>query len=160
AEALITAGLIERYFGTNFSMDGVRQVFGLFLAAIIGTTVSGIGGAVTYRFFNGPSAAMLTTWQHWFASDAIGIVIVAPRVIGLAAAIRRPAPRSEFLEGIAALVAVAAMTGAVSSLPKELWESVVPVALLFPMLLWLAARCRPVFAATAAFLVSIAVVST
>lgn len=160
AEALITAGLIERYFGTHFSMDGVRQVFGLLLAAIIGTTVSGIGGAVTYKFFNGPSAAMLITWQHWFASDAIGIVIVAPLVIGLAAATRRPAPRSEFLEGVAALIALAAMTAAVSSFPKALWESVVPVALLFPMLLWLAARCRPVFAAAAAFLVSIAVVST
>ena len=36
----------------------------------------------------------------------------------------------------------------------------VPVALLFPMLLWVAARCRPVFAAAAAFLVSITVVST
>ena len=30
---------------------------------------------------NGPSATLLTTWEHWFASDAIGIVIVAPLVI-------------------------------------------------------------------------------
>jgi signal transduction histidine kinase len=160
AEALITAGLIARYFGPNFSMDGVRQVFGLLLAAIIATTVSGIGGAVAYRLFDGPSAAMLTTWQHWFASDAIGIVIVAPLVIGLAAAMRRPPLRSEFLEGAAALVALAVMTAAVISFPNPLWETVAPVALLFPMFLWLAARCRPVFAAGAAFLVSIAVVAT
>ena len=78
---------------------------------IIGTAVSGIGGAVTYRLFQGPSATMLTTWQHWFASDAIGIVLVAPLVIGLAAAIRQPPPRSETIEGIAALVALAVMTG-------------------------------------------------
>jgi len=25
----------------------------------------------------GPSAPMLETWQHWFASDAIGIITVA-----------------------------------------------------------------------------------
>jgi signal transduction histidine kinase len=61
---------------------------------------------------------------------------------------------------MAALVALAAMTGIAISLPQELWETVVPVALLFPMLLWVAARCRPVFAAAAAFLVSITIVST
>jgi len=159
-EALITAGLIERYFGTDFSIDRLGQVVGLFLAATVGTAVSGIGGAATYRLFHGPSAAMLTTWQHWFASDAIGIVIVAPLVIGLAAAIRQPPPRSEIVEGTAALAALAAMTGIAISLPQQLWETVAPVALLFPMLLWVAARCRPVFAAAAALLVSITVVST
>ena len=86
---------------------------------------------------------MLTTWQHWFASDAIGIIIVAPLVIGLAAAVRQPPPRSELIEGAAALVALAVMTGIAISLPQEPWETVVPVALLFPMLLWIAARCRP-----------------
>jgi signal transduction histidine kinase len=160
AEALITAGLIERSFGADFNIDRLRQVLGLLLAAIVGTMISGIGGAVTYRLFNGPSATILTTWQHWFASDAIGIVIVAPLVIGLNAAVRQPPPRSELIEGTAALVALAVMTGISISLPQESWETVVPVALLFPMLLWVAARCRPVFAAAAAFLVSITVVST
>jgi two-component sensor histidine kinase len=37
---------------------------------------------------------------------------------------------------------------------------VVPGALLFPMLLWLAARCRPVFAAIGAFMVALTVVWT
>ena len=160
AEALITAGLIKRYFGADFNIDRLRQVLGLLLAAIVGTAVSGIGGAATYRLLNGPSATLLTTWEHWFASDAIGIVIVAPLVIGLAAAVRQPPPPSELIEGTVALVALAVMTGISVSLPQEFWETVVPVALLFPMLLWLAARCRPVFAAAAVFLVSITVVST
>src|SRR6516164_6128046 len=47
-------------------------------AEVAGTAVSGIGGAVTYRLFQGPSAPMLNTWQHWFASDAVGIIAVAP----------------------------------------------------------------------------------
>jgi signal transduction histidine kinase len=160
AEAVITAALIERYFGTDFSIGRLRQVLGLLLAAIVGTAVSGIGGAVTYRLFSGPSAEMLTTWQHWFASDAIGIVIVAPLVIEFATALRQPPPRSELIEGAAALAALAVMTAIAISLPQEPWETVVPVALLFPILLWVAARCRPVFAAAAAFLVSTTVVST
>ena len=103
---------------------------------------------------------MLTTWQHWFASDVIGIIIVAPLVIGLAAAIRQPPSRSELIEGMAALLALAVMTGIAILLPWQAWQTVLPVALLFPMLLWIAARCRPVFAAAAAFLVSITIVLT
>ena len=160
AEAVITAALIERYFGTDFSIGRLRQVLGLLVAAIVGTAVSGIGGAVTYRLFSGPSAEMLTTWQHWFASDAIGIVIVAPLVIELASAVRQPPPRSERIDGATALAALAVMTAIAIALPQEPWETVVPVALLFPMLLWITARCRPVFAAAAAFLVSTTVVST
>jgi integral membrane sensor domain MASE1 len=160
AEALITAELVERYFGTNFQLDRVVQVLGLLVAAIVGTVVSGIGGAVTYRLFNGPSAELLTTWEHWFASDAIGVIAVAPLVIGLAAAMRRPPPRKELIEGASALVALAVMTGISIALPEQSWKTVAPVALLFPMLLWVAARCRPAFAAAAAFLVSMSVVTT
>ncbi len=159
-EALITAELLRRYFGADFSIGRLRQVLGLLLAAIVGTAISGYGGAVTYRLFKGPSATMLTTWQHWFASDLIGVISVAPLTIGLIAAIRQPPPRSELIEGTVALVALAVMTGIVISLPWEAWETVMPVALLFPMLLWVAARCQPVFAAAAAFLVSITIVVT
>ena len=160
AEALITAGLIKRYFGADFNIDRLRQVLGLLLAAIVGTAVSGIGGVATYRLWNGPSATLLTTWEHWFASDAIGIVIVAPLVIGLAPAISQPPPRNELVEVAVVLSSLAVMTGISISLPQASWETVVPIALLFPMLLWLAARCRPVFAAAAVFLVSITVVSS
>ena len=160
AEALITAGLIEHYFGVDFALDRLRQVIGLLIAAVVGTVISGIGGAVTYRLLSGPSAEMLTSWQHWFASDAIGIIIVAPLVIGLAAALRRPLPHSELVEGAVALLALAIMTAIVIVLPPEFWVTVLPIAALFPILLWITARCRPVYAAAAAFLVSITFVAT
>jgi signal transduction histidine kinase len=159
AEALIVAGLLEHYFAADFNIVRLRQVLGLLLAAIVGTAISGIGGAVTYRLFH-PSATMLTTWQHWFASDLIGIISIAPLMIGLAAVIRRPPSRSELIEGAAALLALALMTAIVISLPWEAWQTVMPLALLFPMLLWIAARCRPAFAAAGAFLVSITIVVT
>jgi signal transduction histidine kinase len=160
AEALITAGLIQHYFGANFSLDRLRQVLGLLMAAVVATVISGIGGAVSYRLFHSPTAPMLTTWWHWFASDAVGVVAVAPLVIGLAAAVRDRPPRNELIEGATALALLAVMTGIIISLPQEPWDTVVPSALLFPMLLWLAARCRPVFAAAGAFMVSFTVVWT
>jgi signal transduction histidine kinase len=160
AEALITAGLIQRYSGATFSLDRLRDVLMLFAAAIVGTVISGIGGAISYKLFHSPDVSMFTTWWHWFASDAVGIIAVAPLVIGLAAAARQPPPRRQFVEGIAALALLGAMTGIIISLPEQPWETVVPGALLFPMLLWLAARCRPVFAAGGGFMVSIAIVWT
>jgi signal transduction histidine kinase len=160
AEALITAGLIQHYFGAVFSLDRLRQVLGLLAAAVVGTVVSGIGGAVAYKLFHSPTVSMLTTWRHWFASDVVGIVAVAPLVIGLAAAVREPPRRSEFIQGTVALLALVAMTGIIVSLPQEPWKTVVPGALLFPMLLWLAVRCRPVFAAAGASAVSFTIVWT
>jgi hypothetical protein len=46
AETLIITGLIERYFGAQFSLDRLRHVLGMLAAAVIGTCVSGIGGVV------------------------------------------------------------------------------------------------------------------
>jgi hypothetical protein len=74
-------------------------------------------------------------------------------VIGLAQAVHDPPRSNEIIERVTALAALAAvMTVIIVSLPPELWESIAPVTLLFPILLWLAAGCQPVFAAGAAFI--------
>jgi signal transduction histidine kinase len=159
-EAVLVAGLIERYFGSAFSLGRLRYVLGLLAAAIVGTAVSGIGGTAGFVLFQNSAAPILITWQHWFASDLLGIVTVAPLLIGLTAAIRDPPPRTEFIEGGAALVTLAVISGPIIYLPWEPWAYLVPIALLFPLLLWLAARCRPVFASAAAFIVSLTIVWT
>ena len=103
---------------------------------------------------------VFVTWQNWFASDALGIVTIAPLVIGLASAAREPPARNETIEGLVALASLVVMSVIVIALPPEPWTTVVPIALLFPVLLWIAARCRPVFAAAAAFIVTLAIVWT
>jgi signal transduction histidine kinase len=157
-EALITAGIIQHYFKADFTLGRLQQVLGLLMAAIAGTVVSGIGGAVSFKLFHSPDVPMITTWRHWFASDAVGIIAIAPLVIGLAAAARNPPPRRELIEGAAVLALLTAMTAIIISLPNTPWQTLVPGALIFPMVLWLAARCRPVFAAAGAFIVSLTVV--
>jgi PAS domain S-box-containing protein len=159
-EALLAAWLIERYFGSSFTLDRLRNVLGLLAAAVVATAASGIGGMVSFKLFQSPTAPMWTTWQHWFASDAVGIITVAPLMISLAEALRNPPPRNEIIEGVAALVALAVMTVIIVSLPPEQRGTVIPVALLFPILLWITARCQPVFAAAAAFIVSLTIVWT
>src|SRR5437016_5271055 len=159
-EAMLTAGLIEWRFGSDFSLDRLRHVLGLLSAAVFGAAVSGIGGALGFKLFHGSTAPILTIWQHWFASDALGIVTVAPLLIGVAAALRDRPPQGEVIEGAVALAAIAVVSGFVIFLPREPWATVVPIGLLFPLLLWLAARCRPVFAAAAAFIVALTIVWT
>ncbi|RWP40276.1 MASE1 domain-containing protein [Mesorhizobium sp.] len=159
-EALLTAGLIERYFGSGVSLNRLRNVLGLLGAAIVGAAASGIGGSLGFTLFYGATTSILAIWQNWFLSDALGIVTTAPLVIGLASAAREPPPQSQAIEGLLALAAVAAMSLVVISLPPEPWKTVVPIALLFPLLLWIAARCRPIFASAAAFIVAVAIVWT
>jgi PAS domain S-box-containing protein len=158
-EALLTAGLIG-YFGSPFSLDRLRHVLGLLGAAIVAAAVSGIGGTLGFALFHDATASIFVTWQNWFASDALGIVTIAPLVIGLASLAREPPARSETIEGLAAVASLIVMSVIVIALPQEPWTTVVPVALLFPVLLWIAARCRPVFAAAAAFIVTLAIVWT
>ncbi len=157
-EALTTAAIVQRYFKADFTLDRLQHAVGLLVAAVVSTAVSGIGGTVAYSLFHSSDAPMFTTWWHWFASDALGIIAVAPLVIGLTAAVRISPPRRELVEGATVLALLGAMTGIIISLPNTPWQTLVPGALLFPMVLWLAARCRPVFAAAGAFLVSLTVV--
>jgi integral membrane sensor domain MASE1 len=157
-EALLTAWLIERFFGSGFNLGKLSHVLGMLVCAIAATAVSGMGVTAGFLYFHSSDAPILTIWQHWFGSDALGIITVAPLIIQIASAARQPPSRRGIVEGAAALVALVILSGFVIFLPQGFWGTVVPVALLFPMLLWLAARCHPVFAATAAFISALTIV--
>ena len=157
-EALLTGWLIQRYFGANFGLDRLSHVLGLVTAAVVATAVSGIGGTAGFLYFHNSTAPILATWQHWFASDALGILTIAPLIIELASATREPPPRTELVEGTLGLTALVCISAFVIFLPQGHWGIVIPIAALFPLLLWLAARCRPIFAAAAAFIIAITLV--
>jgi signal transduction histidine kinase len=159
-EAVLTAWLIEHYFGSDFRLSRPRNVLGLAAAAVTGAAVSGIGGAIAFRLFHNTTTPIFTTWQHWLASDGLGIITVAPLLIELASASRDRPPLSELAEGVLAVAALALVSGFAIFLRSELLATVGPVTVLFAPLLWLAARCRPVFAAAAAFIVSLSIVWT
>jgi PAS domain S-box-containing protein len=156
-EMLLTTWLIERWFGAGFRFDDLRHVIGLLVAAVIGTATAAIVATVAIRHFHSAAPA-LDIWQAWFTSDAIGIVGVAPLLITFASAMRTPPPRREFIEGVLLLIALAVISKLLFVLPPGIWATVLPEALLFPLLLLLAARCHQVFSAAAAFMVALAIV--
>ena len=104
------------------------------------------------------TAPILSVWRAWFASDLVGIIMVSPLLIELAPTLRERLPHREFVEGVVALVILAVTSGFVMMLPSGPWATAVPAAVLFPLVLWLAARCRPVFAAGATFIIAVSIV--
>ena len=159
-EAVLTAWIIERVYGAGFRLGKLRHVLGLFAAAVVGSALSALGGVAGIRLFHNADAPLFVTWQQWFASDALGIITVAPLLIELAALPRDRPPRSEIIEGMLAVSSLALVCALAVFERWELLATIGPVALLFAPLLWLAARCRPVFASTAAFVVSLSIVWT
>ena len=159
-EAALTAWLVGRCHGPGFTLSKPLNVIILVGAATIGTAVSGIGGAIVFRLFQGATTPIWVTWQHWFASDGLGIIVVAPLLIEFASAARDRPPMAELLEGALTVAIFALVSVLAIFLHSDLLATVGPVSVLFAPLLWLAARCRPVFAAAAAFIVSLSIVWT
>jgi PAS domain S-box-containing protein len=158
-EALFVAWLIKQRFGKDFRLNSLRSVLGFFAAAGVGPAISGAVATAGFVLFYSSGAPLLTTWLNWLASDALGIIMVAPLLIGLAG-LRRDLPeRWELTEGTLTLAALAAV-GAIAfgSPAHNWWCTVLPLGLLLPALL--AAHCRPVFAAAAALILGFAVVWT
>jgi hypothetical protein len=105
-------------------------------------------------------ASSFYVWCLWFASSSLGIVTVAPLLIGLADAERERLPRQALIEGLVGLVAITVLTASLISLPDGPWATALSEALVFPLLLWIAIRCRPIFAAAAALVVGLTVIGS
>src|SRR6266849_1624568 len=123
-EAVLTAWIILHLFGSDFRLSKLRNVLGLAAAASIGAAVSGIGGTLTLKLFHSTPTPIFTIWQHWFASDALGIITVAPLLIALASASRDRPPVSELVEGALAVAALALVSGLAIFLRSELLATV------------------------------------
>src|SRR5262245_27336449 len=155
-EALLAAWLIER-FGPRFNL---RKVLGLLASAAVASATAAVPAAVAMRLF-GPSAApALAVWSDWFVSDALGIITVAPLLMELAAAARDVPSWREIFEGTLVLVVLAATSHFALAVMSGPCATIASVTVLFPLLLWLGARCRPVFAAAAVFVVAAIIVWT
>lgn len=159
-EALIVAGLIRRFYGAPFELNELRKVLALFAATIAGTSLSGIAGTIGFVGFYGSSASPPVVWLHWFLSDALGTVAVAPLAIGLAALRRDFPPQREIAEGALALAIISIVCALLILLPNQPWTVVLAAGALCPLLLWTASRLRPAFTALATFICAITIVWT
>jgi PAS domain S-box-containing protein len=159
-EAVVVADLIERFYGSPFELNQLQRVLGLFVAAAAGTMVSGLVGTLAFVLFHNSTAPVPTIWLHWFVSDGLGTITVAPLAIGIASLLRDPPPRRELAEGASALTVAAALCASMVIMPNRPWTFELALATLSPLLVWIAARYRPAFTAAATFMCAITIVWT
>ena len=158
-QTLFTAWLLERWFGSTFKLEDLQRVLGFLGASAVGSAIAAVGAVIAVSLVN-PTASHLEVWRLWFAACSLGIVTVAPLLIGLGDVVRERLTRHELIEGWMGLITLAALNAFLISLPDGPWATALPEALVFPFLLWFAIRCRPVFAAAAAFVVGLIVIGS
>jgi PAS domain S-box-containing protein len=159
-EVLLFAWLIERHHGREFSLDTLPRVLGFFLAAGIATAVSAVGGVAGLELVEGSDASAPTTWLHLAASHALGIVAVAPLIVGIVRALQDMPDLPEVLEGTGILAVLASASVLGFGWSTDHWFTILPLAMVLPLLVWPAARCAPVFAAFAVLIVALVIVAT
>ena len=143
-------GLADQTSVGHFRLETPANVLGFFAAAAIAPAISGSIATVGFVLFYSSSAPLLTIWLNWFASDALGIIMVAPLLIGLGS-LRHEFPHNwELAAGTSTLAALVMGTAIALASPEQYWHTVLPFGMLLPALL--AAYCRPVFAAAAALI--------
>jgi len=156
-EAVLVAGLIERWFGRPFAFDDLRRVLGFVVAACLGAAATALFGAATMTLFH-TTAPFWDVWRAWFWADGVGIVMVAPLVIGLGQAWRKLPSPAQSIEGVGVLLLVTLIGWHAITRPTASWLSFDPDAVVLPLLLWLIARCQPIFGIAGAMIESMAVV--
>jgi len=159
-EAVLIAGLVHKFFGAQFDLDSLRRVLGLFAATITGTMMSGIFGTLGFAIFHPSAASVLVIALHWVTAGALGTITIAPLIIGLASLIREAPPKREFAEGAFALTVTCVLCGFLVFLPNGPWTLELAIASLCPLLLFCAARLRPIFTAAAIFICASTIVWT
>jgi PAS domain-containing protein len=158
-QPIFTVWLVERWFGHTFRLEDVQRVLGLFVTTAIASAIAALGAAVAISLVEA-TASPLHVWRIWFAACSLGIVTVAPLLIGLGDVMRERLSPDELNEGYAGLVTLAALCVFLICLPDGPWATALPEAFVFPFLLWVAMRCRPVFAAAAALVVGLIVIGS
>ncbi|HEU0058963.1 MAG TPA: PAS domain-containing protein [Hyphomicrobiaceae bacterium] len=159
-EALLVMWLIARWPGPGFSLDSLRGVLGFFAAVTVASAAAATVASAAMLLFGPPGANFVEVWKVWFAADMLGAVTVAPLLIGAVAAARDLPPWPEFVEGSLAVLVTAVTSGFALALLAGSSSLIEPASFLFPLLLWLGARCRPVFAAAAVFTIAAGIVFT
>jgi PAS domain S-box-containing protein len=157
ADVLIAAWLVERWYRGVFKLESLPQVLIFLTASAIAAAVTAAAAATLVSFWD-PIASPFTLWRLWFASCSLGLITVAPLLIGLADALREPPPREELIEAALALVTLVALGAFVILWPPGPSTMALPATIAFLFLIWVAVRCRPLFAAGAMFVVTLTVV--
>ena len=141
-ECLTIAWLVHRHVSSEWRLDSLPRVIGVFLAAIAGSAAGAAVAAGALFFFDASKNSFLTNWRLWLTSDVIGIVALTPLASGLRALLTSRTSIPNDIEGVVMVSLASAAAFAITPSGFDVSGIVyqVPIALLFPPLLLLAIR--------------------
>ena len=153
-ESIVAAWLLIRLVGPRPTFGTLRQVAGFILvAALASNALTALVGALVVR--RGSLEGFGRGWLAWWAGDGIGMLMVAPAILTVAALVRTRAKPSPALaiEAAVSLVAVAALAQVLLSGQHDSNGVIAgPAYMVFPLLIWIAVRIGPWGAAAATFI--------
>ncbi|MBI5260693.1 MAG: PAS domain S-box protein [Bradyrhizobium sp.] len=162
-EALLVVALIDRWLPRPLTLTDLRSVLGLFGAVAVATCLWQPLIAWALQASGDMAFPFLMLWHRLVWSNVVGILMLAPVLVTLAAALRSPPPRQELIEGtlvlsLHALVSVHAF--GLLGVDLGRWIMVAPLSNELPLLLWLAVRSGPLFAAIGSTVLGLAILGS
>jgi integral membrane sensor domain MASE1 len=148
-EAIVAARVYAYFAGSSVSLDRVRNVCGLIVAAILGAPFSASVGAAALVLQGGVQAAPpWAIWLTWLSGDLVGILLVTPLILVWAA----PLPRFDRRKAVeaSALAVVLVLFTVVFFQTRFSYAYAI-----FPVTVWAALRFGPRGAATAIFVIAV-----
>jgi PAS domain S-box-containing protein len=149
-EALAGAWLLTSFAEFRPSLQRLRDVFALVLAAIATTPVSATVGVAVLTLTGGAAGISRgTMWLTWCSGDAIGILLVTPLALTWARGARLRIAARDVIEASVLGSLLIAFTAVLFQTPFSY------VYAIFPVTIWAALRFGPRGAATASLVVSV-----
>jgi PAS domain S-box-containing protein len=142
-ETFLGAWVLIYFCGTKITLRFTLEIFALFGVAVISNGITAILGAtVAVLSFGAPFA---NTWLVWWASDGLGIILVAPLIVTWAtgqSVFQSTSPR-RLVESILVVLGLIGFAWLLFGPFTVAEEPVLRNYMLFPILIWLAFRYSP-----------------
>jgi signal transduction histidine kinase/ActR/RegA family two-component response regulator/integral membrane sensor domain MASE1 len=162
-EAWLVATLLRRWSGEPAELRTLKQIAQFILVVGSTVTIGGALGSAVLQVIPGVGTDYLADWGSWIRARGVGMLTVAPAVVALGS-LRRAHVRRMWREGKLTLLALAAAVAATYGVvgleraPNDLLALLVLLALVYPLVLFVAARSEPVWTYLALLLATLAVV--
>jgi len=163
AEAWLIALLASRWIGAPVQLQTLRQVSRFVAAVAITVSAGGAVGAAIMNYLPEIGTDYLGNWNAWVRSRGIGMLTVAPAVVALGS-MRRQALQRAWRDGtstFAALIGIVVSSYVMVSadwVRNDLLALLLLLALVYPLVLFVAARSEPAWTHLSLLLLTLVVV--
>ena len=157
SEVMLFAWCIWRFSGPTFGFTNLTEGLWFVVAAASSTAISAAAASLTITLIGQSTAPLLNLWEAWWLSDAIGILTLAPFIVAVSQFDNVPRAWREGAVALAVLVAITGFTYFAQP-DQAAWQVPIPVAVIFPVMLWMAARNAPKFLTAGLLIVTLMIV--